>query len=81
MTGGLFGCPNLSLCFAKEGYNKLTKKYKSCCTDNAIIVLEKTDNMLKINDKTPFPLFGSKKWTKPTPQGEVAKNCSALDNR
>jgi len=41
MTGGLFGCPKIKLSFEKEGYNKTTKKYKSCCTDNAIVVLEK----------------------------------------
>lgn len=41
MTGGLFGCPKISLSFEKEGYNKTTKKYQSCCTDNNVIVLEK----------------------------------------
>jgi len=41
MTGGLFGCPKISLSFEKEGYNKDTKKYKSCCTDNAVVVLKK----------------------------------------
>ena len=41
MTGGLLGCPKISLSFEKEGYIKTRKKYKSCCTDNAVVVLEK----------------------------------------
>jgi len=41
VTGGLFACPKISLSFEKEGYNKATKKYKSCCTDNTVVVLEK----------------------------------------
>ena len=41
MTGGLFGCPKISLSFEKEGYDKATKQYKSCCTDNAVVVLTK----------------------------------------
>jgi len=40
MTGGLFGCPKIVLFFEKEGYNKATKKYKSCCTDNAVVILK-----------------------------------------
>ena len=38
---GLFGCPNIKLSFEKEGYKKVTKRYKSCCTDNAVVVLKK----------------------------------------
>ena len=41
MTGGLFGCPKISLSFEKEGYIRASKEYKSCCTDNAVVVLEK----------------------------------------
>ena len=41
MTVGLFGCPRVSLSFEKEGYNKTTNIYKSCCTDNTIVILEK----------------------------------------
>jgi len=41
VTGGLFGCPKISLSFEKEWYNKATKKYKSCCSDNVVVVLEK----------------------------------------
>jgi hypothetical protein len=41
MTGGLFGCPKISLSFEKEGYDKVAKKYKSCCTDNIVVVLKK----------------------------------------
>lgn len=41
MTGGLFGCPKILLSFEKKGYIKIYKKYKSCCTDNVIVVLEK----------------------------------------
>jgi hypothetical protein len=41
IAGGLFGCPNISVYFEKEGYNKITKQYPSCCTENDIIVLEK----------------------------------------
>ena len=41
MTGGLFGCPKIKLSFEKEGYIKTSKEYKSCCTDNVIVVLEK----------------------------------------
>ena len=41
MTGGLFGCPKISLSFEKEGYSKVTKKYKSCCSDNVVVILEK----------------------------------------
>ena len=41
MTGGLFGCPKIKLSFEKEGYIKTSKEYKSCCTDNAVVVLEK----------------------------------------
>ena len=43
MTSGLFGCPKVSLSFEKEGYNKTNKTYKSCCTDNAVVVLEKAE--------------------------------------
>ena len=41
MTGGLFGCPKIKLSFEKEGYTKTSMKYQSCCTDNAVVVLEK----------------------------------------
>lgn len=41
MTGGLFGCPKIKLSFEKEEYIKTSKEYKSCCTDNAVVVLEK----------------------------------------
>lgn len=41
MAGGLFGCPKISLSFEKEGYITQNKKYKSCCTNNAIVVLKK----------------------------------------
>ena len=41
MTGGLFGCHKISLSFEKEGYIKTNEKYKSCCTDNVVVVLEK----------------------------------------
>ena len=41
MIGGLFRSPKISLSFGKEGYNKVRKKYKSCCTDNIVIILEK----------------------------------------
>jgi hypothetical protein len=41
MTGGLFGCPKISLSFEKEDYSKTTKEYKSCCIDNNVVVLEK----------------------------------------
>lgn len=41
MTGGLFSCPKISLSFEKEGYGKVTKKYKSCCSDHVIVILEK----------------------------------------
>ncbi|MDL2257413.1 hypothetical protein LJC06_04330 [Bacteroidales bacterium OttesenSCG-928-I14] len=43
MTGGLFGCPKLSLSFEKEGYNTATKKYKSCCTDNTVVTLKRRE--------------------------------------
>ena len=39
-TAGLFVCPKISLSFEKEGYNNVTKKYKSW-NDNVVIVLEK----------------------------------------
>ena len=38
---GLSNCPKISLSFEKEGYKKATRKYKSCCTDNAVVILEK----------------------------------------
>lgn len=41
MIGGLFRCSKISLSLEKEGYNKVRKKYKSCCTDNIVIILEK----------------------------------------
>lgn len=41
MTGGVFGCPKILLSFEKEGYIKENKKYKSCCTDNSVVVLKK----------------------------------------
>ena len=40
MRASLFGCPKVHLSFEKEGYKKVTKKYKYCCTDNAIVVLK-----------------------------------------
>ena len=40
MTGGIFGCPKISLSLEKEGYNKVKKKYK-CCTGNVVIALER----------------------------------------
>jgi hypothetical protein len=43
MTGGLFGCPKIVLSFEKEGYNKIIKKYKSCCTDNNILFLKRKE--------------------------------------
>lgn len=43
MAIGLFGCPKVSLSFEKEGYKKAVIKYKSCCTDNAEVVLEKEE--------------------------------------
>jgi hypothetical protein len=39
---GLPCCPQISVSFEKEGYNKATKKYKSW-TDNAVVVLEKQE--------------------------------------
>ena len=41
IVGGLFRCSKISLSLEKEGYNKVRKKYKSCCTDNIVIILEK----------------------------------------
>ena len=41
MHGKLLRCGKISLSFEKEGYIKTNKKYKSCCTDNAPIVLKK----------------------------------------
>lgn len=41
MTGGLFGCPKISLSFEKEGYNNVVRKYKSCCTESNIVELKK----------------------------------------
>ncbi len=40
---GLFGCPKVSLSFEKEGYKKVIIKYKSCCTDDTEVVLEKEE--------------------------------------
>lgn len=41
MTTSLFSCPNMSISFKKEGYDKNTKKYRSCCTDSTIVVLQR----------------------------------------
>lgn len=41
MKIGLLTCPKTSLSFEKEGYVKTSKKYKSCCADNVVVVLEK----------------------------------------
>ena len=40
MTGGILGCPKISLSLEKEGYNKVKKKYK-CCTGNVVIALKR----------------------------------------
>ena len=40
MTGGILGCPKISLSLEKEGYDKVKKKYK-CCTGNVVIALER----------------------------------------
>ena len=40
MTGGIFGCPKISLSLEKEGYNKVKKNYK-WCTGNVVIALER----------------------------------------
>jgi len=39
-TAGLFVCPKISLSFEKEGYKKVTKKYRNW-NDNIVVVLEK----------------------------------------
>lgn len=41
VTGSLFRCPKVILSFQKEGYDKKIKKYKTCCTDNVVIILKK----------------------------------------
>jgi hypothetical protein len=41
MRASFFGCPRVLLSFEEEGYNNIHKKFKSCCTDNVIIKLEK----------------------------------------
>jgi hypothetical protein len=41
-AAGLFVCPKISLSFEKEGYNKVTKKYRNW-NDNVVVVLEKQE--------------------------------------
>ncbi len=40
MSAGLFGCPKVLLVFEKKGYEKIIRKYKSCCTNNTTVILK-----------------------------------------
>ncbi len=42
-VGGLLGCPKVILSFEKEGYEKITKKYKPCCSYKEKVVLRKIE--------------------------------------
>ncbi|MDR1005413.1 MAG: carboxypeptidase-like regulatory domain-containing protein [Bacteroidales bacterium] len=47
-TAGLFVCPKMTLSFEKEGYNKVTKKYRNW-NDNEVIILEKQTELKGYN--------------------------------
>jgi hypothetical protein len=45
MYGRLLRCGKISLSFEKEGYVETSKRYKSCCTDNVVVILKHENDL------------------------------------
>lgn len=43
MVPGIFGCPLTKLSFEKNGFESARKSYRSCCTENDTILLNKIE--------------------------------------
>ncbi len=59
ISGGLFGCPDVTLTLQKEGFLNQRIKYKSCCTtDTVFLAYDLTNNTFEYGDELTEHLSG-----------------------